>query len=158
MILFFQNHEKNAPFGILSDELGCVFFLTNIEKTHPKSSPKISLNIPNLSCPSQKSAPFFLTILRKNKDHWKRLIIISLIYCMKIPIWWTFFLGPHLSPKWSKKKVRFFEMDMINLEYLGRFWVTNRDAFFQYSWKKKRTPIRHSKSQKVRFFHDFEKK
>ena len=32
MKLFFQNHEKNAPFGILSDELGCVFFWWILKK------------------------------------------------------------------------------------------------------------------------------
>ena len=81
---FFSKSWKKRTFWDFEWRIGVRFFLTNIEKTHPKSSPKISLNIPNFSCPSQKNAPFFLIILRKNKGHWKRLIIISLIYCMKI--------------------------------------------------------------------------
>ena len=60
--------------------------------------------------------------------------------------------------KLVEKKVRFLELDMSKLRYFGRFSSTNWGAFFQYSWKKKRTPIRHIKSKKVRFFLDFEKK
>merc|ERR1711879_158233 len=63
MKLLFENQEKNAPFWILGDELGCVFFFGNIVKTHLNSSLKIVQNIPLFSCPFQKNAPFFLVIL-----------------------------------------------------------------------------------------------
>ena len=125
---FFSKSWKKRTFWDFGLRIGVRFFLTNIEKTHPKSSPKISLNIPNLSCPSQKNAPFFWSFwgkIRAIEKGW-----LSLVWY----IVWK--LGAYLFPNWSKKKVRFFEMDMINLGYLGRFWVTNRGAFFQYSFKK----------------------
>ena len=59
MKLLFQNQEKNAPFAIFSDELGCVCFFMNIGKTHPNSSLKIGQNIPLFAVPFQKNAPFF---------------------------------------------------------------------------------------------------
>ena len=59
MKLLFQNQEKNAPFAIFGDELGCVFFFMNIGKTHLNSSLKIGQNILLFPCPSRKNAPFF---------------------------------------------------------------------------------------------------
>ena len=69
---FFQNHEKNAPFAILSDELGCVFFFKNIGKTHLDSSPKIGLIFPNLAGSSQKNAPFFGPFWRQKQNILKK--------------------------------------------------------------------------------------
>ena len=63
MKLLFQNQDKNAPFAILGDELGCVFFYMNIGKAHLNSLLKIGLNIILFPCPSRKNAPFFFVIL-----------------------------------------------------------------------------------------------
>ena len=110
---FFSKSWKKRTFCDFEWRIGVRFFFKNIGKTHLDSSPKIGLNFPNLAGSSQKNAPFFGPFWRQlnwnlqtryqtNDDQPSSMVLI-------------------FPQNDQKKKVRFFEIDMINLWYLGRF-------------------------------------
>ena len=111
--IFFSKSWKKRTFCDFEWRIGVRFFFKNIGKTHLDSSPKIGLNFPNLAGSSQKNAPFFGPFWRQlnwnlqtryqtNDDQPSSMVLI-------------------FPQNDQKKKVRFFEIDMINLWYLGRF-------------------------------------
>ena len=55
ILFFLLNSTKKAPFWILSDELGCVFFFSKKIKTHPNSSLKIHQNFEILTSQTKKN-------------------------------------------------------------------------------------------------------
>ena len=61
-------------------------------------------------------------------------------------------------PNWSKKRCVFLNWTCQNWDILADFQWRIEVRFSNIHEKKKRTPIRHLKSKKVRFFLDFEKK